>query len=300
MSDLPRIFCYARSSTKAQDESPECQLSRMREKCAEMEAQGKGKLYKEFSENVSATEVAWTDRKEFKRMVEELDPGDIVYCWTLTRIDRNPIRMLNFAQYCMNRNVRLFLLKEPMMNNNEVDMSTAMGRAFLHMGAIFNDFWLEHHREAVRSSIAYRKANGMVYNGVARGKKRIYRHVAGKSKAVPVDSWDMTSCRVYAEIYTRWKYGNESIRSIARDINRRQERHSTGGMICGTLYQNDAEIFHCPNYMSFQNTFSWIRKHIEENDGWMGDVKTPYWPDPSQMHVKPRNTTGKGFFILRD
>ena len=307
MPELPRIFCYARSSTDEQKDSVKCQEGRFKDKCDELEAKGEGKFYKLFPEIESATEVAWTARKEFSNMVKELEEGDIVLCWTLSRIDRNPIRMLHFAEFCVNRGIHLFLLKEPFMHGNEVELTTAMGRAFLYMGAIFNDFWMEHHKEATRSAIEWRRKNGMVYTGTPhRCKRRTWHHVDGKKDPVPVDTWDIATCQLYAEMYTRWKYHGESISSIARDMNHRKERTCpskkwpNGSLICPTLHKDMPKALQYPNYRRFRNVWNYLVKEIESHNGMMGDVETPYYPDVSQMRIKPVNSTRNGYFILRD
>ena len=257
-----RVWGYARCFRSDGDDSIDRQKDLFVQRAAELEREGQGKLVKVFEEKLSAEKLPYDKRPEFAAFMEACRPGDTLIVWRLDRIDRNPFRMIRAVEFLVGREIRLIVLKEHA--GMKLDLSTAAGRAFIMLGAIFADFWMEYHREAVRSTIAYLKANGLPYSRrVPFGKRRItvakQAGENGRNKRRKIDVWDDGECRQIVELVIRKRRG-ETYRSIGRDwIERKLCR------ACGVRWTKRCGRLRHPNLNTLHRAYRWAEEHLREN-----------------------------------
>jgi len=139
------IRAYARISTDTQD------LAVQR---GELKAWGAERIYEDTATGKNA------DRPGLKRLLREVEAGDVVLIYKLDRISRSVRDLLNISHELGQRGVELRSLHDP------IDTTSAMGRCFFQMVAVF--------AELERSFIVERTAAGRKVakaNGVKFGRK---------------------------------------------------------------------------------------------------------------------------------
>jgi len=286
----PNIWGYARSSTDEQEDSPKCQAARFRDRAAQLEADGEGTLAEIVLENESAEKIPYNKRPKFVYLLENMQEGDILIIWRLDRLERNPWRMTKAVSELVDRGIRLIVLKDH--GGAQLDLSCAAGRAFVFMGAIFADFWMENHKEAVREALAWRKKNNLVYcHHVPWGMRRIVLEKGevdkngNKKKDKRGHVWDDNECRQIAEIVTRKRSG-ESMWSIAKDFFIRKEKRACGDQWV-RLYGKDKRYDH----QTMRKAYKWVEEHLKTHAD-IGGVPVPVtackkpktaWPDATQQ-----------------
>jgi DNA invertase Pin-like site-specific DNA recombinase len=217
------IYGYARVSTREQAISPTVQAERIEAKATELAAAGE----LEFAccctdDGFSANKVAFEDRPGYSELLREMQPGDHLIVWRLDRIDRNPFRLIRAVEQLISRNITIHSLEEK--GGLALDLDTVQGRAMVMIWAIMADLFTQQLSESIRSAIAWRKANGLVYYGQpSYGRRRIrLPKRPGERKGRLVDVWDEKEMAQIREIKRRHDEG-ESIQSIGADFHRRNE-----------------------------------------------------------------------------
>ena len=95
------------------------------------------------------------DRKEYKKLMENLENYDTVVVRELSRFGRSLKQVLNDISEISEKGVGFKSLKE-----KDIDSDTAMGRAFLQMIGVFNEFWANLARERTLEMIERRREEG--------------------------------------------------------------------------------------------------------------------------------------------
>ena len=139
-------YGYARASTDPQVLSIPVQEARIEAKALSME----GTFGGTFSETASALYVPWSERPQFKALLNELKRGDCLIVWKMSRIDRDFFRSIKLMEWARARDVRLCILD---CGGMELDMNTAMGRTFATMMIGFMDMEQEGRIESVRGGM---------------------------------------------------------------------------------------------------------------------------------------------------
>lgn len=132
-------IAYIRVSTEQQNEE------RQREALKNI------KIDKFFMDKMSGKNI---ERPNFKNMIEFVRDGDVVYISELSRLSRDMRDLLNTIEVLENKGVKLISCKE------NIDTSTATGRCFIGMIAVFNQFEREIINERVMAGVAIAKAQG--------------------------------------------------------------------------------------------------------------------------------------------
>lgn len=134
-------YGYARVSTK--DQNPEFQITQL------MQA-GATKI---FSENASSR--SWK-RSEWQRCLEELKGGDTLMVWRLDRAVASLEQLDQLMRLTEERKVSLVSLTE------QLDTSSAMGRAMVQMIGIINQLRLDVMRENTVNGLEGARAKGVI------------------------------------------------------------------------------------------------------------------------------------------
>lgn len=237
-----RIFGYARTSTGEQVLSIEQQQERIRCRAQAIEEQNDGgKWIACFHEQESASKVSWRDRDELRALVDEIEDGDVLIVWRLSRIDRQPWRMITALDYFTQRHIRVIALELEFAGHGaswELDLDTTMGRTLVMLMAMLAEWWLNAMREDVRAALARLKAQGFGFGTDPPIGKRFERidlpdgqttrgRRGGRTfRDRPV--WDEEQCDYVREVWIRHRLLGESLSAIARDFVKRGLTTATG------------------------------------------------------------------------
>jgi DNA invertase Pin-like site-specific DNA recombinase len=95
-------------------------------------------------------------RPAFDRLAKDAAQGklDIVVAWSIDRLGRNLGHLVQFTNELRQQNVGLYL------HQQQVDTSTAAGKAFLNMAAVFAEFEREVIVERINAGLARARAQG--------------------------------------------------------------------------------------------------------------------------------------------
>lgn len=105
-----------------------------------------------FSESVSATSKK---RPQLKAAIEQCRTGDVFVVWRLDRIARSLKGLLDIMQDLTDRGIGIVSLTE------SVDTTTAMGRAYINLAAVFAYFERDIIVERTRAGVARAKERGV-------------------------------------------------------------------------------------------------------------------------------------------
>jgi len=96
------------------------------------------------------------ERPEFARLCRDASGGklDMVAAWALDRVGRSLGHLVTFLEELRAWRVGLYLHKQ------QVDTTTATGRAFLHMAALFSEFERDTLLERIHAGIARARIHG--------------------------------------------------------------------------------------------------------------------------------------------
>ena len=230
-----RIFGYARTSTLKQELSLEAQEEKIEARARQIMAENDGAEYKGcFVEQESATFVSWEQRKKFQEMYRELERGDVLIIWRLTRIDRKPWRMQNaldrLIQELKCRVIVLELILGNVSSGGEVDLSTALGRSIISLLGMMSDLEGEARAQDTSAGMQRRVSQGYVFGTrpplgmrfeqteLPEGDKT--RHKEGRYLYRAV--WDQEQCDYIRELWVRKNVFNEDMQEVAKDFCRRE------------------------------------------------------------------------------
>ena len=143
-----RLFGYARVSTTDQNLA------------LQFEAPNKAGVVTVFSEKASGT--MRTGREELDKLLGVLSEGDALVVTRLDRLGRSLRDLANIAHELEERGASLRVLEQA------VDTSSAAGKAFFGMLAVFAAFETDVRRERQLEGIAAAKREGVYKGGVKR------------------------------------------------------------------------------------------------------------------------------------
>lgn len=157
MSDKPKIFCYARMSTKRQIDSPEVQRANMK-KYVELreELRNLGDV-QFFTDAATSAKIAWEERTAGREMFGRLKPGDHVIVYSLDRA----FRRLSDAASVMEKFERLKIkLHVVNLMGGALDLSSPMGKFLLHILAAFAELERAFISERTIEALKNKKSKG--------------------------------------------------------------------------------------------------------------------------------------------
>ena len=215
-----RVFGYARASSDRQEDSVPMQEELIRKKAEQMG----GRLVRTWvDDDVSATDVRWSERRGFTGLMGDLQPGDHLIVTRLDRLERSPLGTVAALEWLVERGVCVHVLDYGGM---QLDLDKTTGQSLVMILGEFARLLVDFPREAVRQSIRWRKERGLAYNKMPElGKCRRYTYTSrnGKMARVGFDVWDPGECDVIREIWRRHEEG-ETLYSIAKDLKARDVR----------------------------------------------------------------------------
>ena len=127
---------YARTSTDMQDISKQVFT-------LEKWATERNVKYEVFADD-SKSGGSFENRPEYVRMMSNVDGFDAVVVYKLDRLGRDTLGMLELVENLENRGVKLISITE------NLDRSTAMGKAFMELMAVFASLERNNTREKVK------------------------------------------------------------------------------------------------------------------------------------------------------
>lgn len=141
-------------------------------------------------------------RPAMDRLVADLGAGDTVIAYSLSRLGRTPIGLLQLLETIRDKGARLRLLKE------SADTSTPTGRLYFLIAAGFAELEREQIIERTSTGLAARKAKGLPLGAACRTKPLTPGAKTGYTKILP-EQWadvikgrDMgLTLRELAEVY---------------------------------------------------------------------------------------------------
>jgi len=170
MNNTPYVYAYARVSTEMQAESLEGQIDEMIAGAEDIAENIEGDFIRCRADSLSAVEVPYSERQEFKKLLIELREGDHLVVRQLDRIDRDPRRILEAIHFFHKRGVVLHSLSkgtEPFdVEADEQDYDRMMLEAW------FSRKQIAYIRERTRPAMAAHKANGLPVSTYRYGWKR--------------------------------------------------------------------------------------------------------------------------------
>jgi DNA invertase Pin-like site-specific DNA recombinase len=145
-----RVGLYLRVSTSGQTiENQRLELQRVAE-------QRGWEVVETYTDQAVSGSKGRDQRPDFARMARDAAQGrlDIVAAWSIDRIGRSLSHLVEFMDELRQQCVGIYL------HQQQVDTSTAAGRAFLHMAGVFAEFERSVIVERVHAGLARAKAQG--------------------------------------------------------------------------------------------------------------------------------------------
>lgn len=260
----PRIYGYGRMSTSKQVESPESQRRMIEVKAATL-ADVADWRYTRCDEATSAYKTRWNERPEFRKLMDELQPGDHLIVWRLDRLERSMWGMIRCVEWLNRRGVVLHVLQ---YGGAALDLDTAMGKITLSLWAGFAELFSEQLSQTIREQIQSAKDRGLPWgNTPALGKKR-KRRTDGR-RGILEEFWDEEQCDYIREMWSRYAAG-EPISKIMLDFEERGCRTWDGSLWSprSTRYRRDISHHKITRAI-------WLRTEMLADGRDLGDVPVP-------------------------
>lgn len=170
-SESKKAAGYVRVSTEKQkkDDSHHKQKRRLKNWAQENDYEI------DFYEDIAVSGQS-ENREQYKRLMNNLRKYDAVVVRELSRFGRSLRTVLNDIKEINEKGIEFISLKE-----NDIDTTTASGKAFLQMIGVFNEFWANLARERTQKMIERRKKQGKpigrpkkIDNELAKEAKELY------------------------------------------------------------------------------------------------------------------------------
>lgn len=138
-------------------------------------------------------------RPEFRAMMRDIRAGDIIVVWKLDRLARSLKGLLDIVDEIQRRGAQLRIITQ------QIDTTTASGRAFMQMLGVISEFEREIGRERTIAGLASARSHG---------------HVGGRRKTYTDEQIGQAAALRQDRGYT-WK---DAARSIGISVPRLQAR----------------------------------------------------------------------------
>lgn len=190
-----KIAIYYRTSTTRQD------LSVQKEKCRELAKNRGFEIVKEY-EDFGFSGKNRT-RPNFNLMLSDVFHGEIdaILIYSFSRISRNLRDLLNILYELQERKISLISIKE------QIDSTTAAGRAMLSMTGMFYQFQREIQNELIKEKLATLKAKGkQLGRKPVKVDKKVLMHFHERGLTV-------------RQIAAKMKISKSTVSNIVREVN---------------------------------------------------------------------------------
>jgi len=168
---------YARVSTK--DQNLNLQLDALKQEgCQQI-----------FAERITGAKL---DRKELKRMLDHLRPGDIVVIWKLDRLGRSLRDLVDLVTEIQEKGAALKSLQDA------IDTTTPQGKLTFHLFAALAEFEREIIRERTKAGLEAARARGRK-GGRPKGLSKEAQHKAIVARTL-YEQGDMTVAQICKQL----------------------------------------------------------------------------------------------------
>lgn len=169
MGKTPRVGIYLRVSTAGQ------MVENQRQDLLRVAEQRGWQIIGEYVDHGISGSKGRDKRPQFDQLAKDAAQGrlDLVAAWSIDRVGRSLGHLVEFMDELRAQNVGLYL------HQQQVDTSTAAGRAFLQMAGTFAEFERSLIVERVRAGLARARAQGKTL-----GRPPVSGHVVRRIKAL--------------------------------------------------------------------------------------------------------------------
>ena len=202
MSEQPRVFGYARASTKKQEDSPETQKENIK-RYASLQQLGDVTF---FVDAAKTGKVAWEDREGGRALFGRLKPGDHLIIAKLDRAFRRLADCVVVLEKLERMGVKLHVVN---LLGGAIDLSSPMGRFLIHILAAFAELERAFISERTKDGLANKKKKGVAHTCYpGYGFRWQKQWVEGKQVKVKVR--DDEERKVMGSIVT-WRMGEPAV-----------------------------------------------------------------------------------------
>lgn len=170
------IYGYVRVSIKRQVEeghSIDAQIVKISDYCAREHLPTPVFM---VDEGISGS--GYAKRQKFKEMIELLKPGDIIVTYSLSRIGRDTLDVLDFSEFLDDQQVKLVCL------DKQIDTTTIEGKMFFTIMASLNTFEREQTAERTSAVMQEMSRTGALITRAPFGKRLVKSAPGEKAELV--------------------------------------------------------------------------------------------------------------------
>lgn len=170
------------------------------------------------------------NRPRLKKLISSVDQFDCVAIWKLDRLSRSLIDAVEILKKFVSMNVDIVSVQE------RIDMTTAMGRAFVSIILIFAELEVENTSERTKMGLQQKARNGEY-----PFSKLPYGYVlTEKRKLVPDEKTKDMINSIYKQYYLEEKNINQIVKSVSEVYNHLSFKQLE--KICHRVLKNDIYI----------------------------------------------------------
>lgn len=212
MSDQPRVYGYARASTKKQEDSPDTQRQKILQYAA-MHSLGDVMM---FTDPAKSGKIPWEDRDAGRALFGRLKPGDHIIIAKLDRAFRKLSDCVIVLEKFERMGIRMHVVN---LLGGAIDLGSPMGRFLIHILAAFAELERAFISERTKDGLANKKKKGVAHtNYPGYGFRWSKQMIDGKWQKVKVR--DDQERQVMASI-VQWRMAEPAVgwEEITRHLN---------------------------------------------------------------------------------
>jgi len=241
-------------STNKQEKSPDIQANLIRKYAGTLDGFFAGCR---LDAATSGRKTKFLDRKEARKLMRDMLPGDHLIIWKIDRLGRNTIDICSVLDHLVRMKINVYVLN---FAGGRLDLTTATGRAFVGMLAVFAELESGLISERTKEGMEYLKENNLVCNGRPKygHHKVVIKETIGMKK--PQKRWEKHEgeCAAIKEIYAR-RLAGETIHSIYNDFRARKIKTAEGKPWASRpYYKNSSQV------KRFYRVCEWYRDLLAE------------------------------------
>jgi len=172
-------------------------------------------------DHISSKRVNFADRTGGRWLWHNVRPGDSIIVTKMDRFGRTLVDMCRTITELNDRGAAIYILNH---GGAPLAVDSTVGRAMIGFLATSAQFENDLRADRVRETIAYRKANGLVYCAQVPLGKRLARDEHGKKVWVRDDG----QCAILMEMYRMHEIEGVPMNRIAQMLHQREVRDQNG------------------------------------------------------------------------
>jgi len=303
----PLLFGYGRVPPDEEAQSWERQYESIMREARVLAEAGRGMLpepeVQVAIEWRSTEEVPYSERPEFKRLLDLMQPGDLLLVCRPEYLDRDPQRFIEAMQHLAEHGIDLFLTDYGSGPGVELKLGTLPGVAH-GLSVVAQEFNRMIHNHFAELQVAKREARAR--GGHPGGHLEIGKRFVGKGRDRLVE-WDPQQCRIIAELVDRRRRGQTYLEihtAFEQAGYKRPDGRSwapyTGRWKKPRKGADGRRVRHIgkkppirPDLAFLQKVYVWAEEHLAENSNMIGGL-VPYESDlpPNYRTRKRREPAG--------